>query len=187
MGPFDLWPAGRVFGFDYFYGFLAGESSQWEPAVVENTVRLPAVHRKGYHFTEDMADKAVAWMRRHNAITPEAPFFMYWTPGASHGPHHIFKEWADKYKGKFDDGWDAMRERIFARRRQAAGQHSARGLWQRGQTGVRAELAVEVSNTISVSQVSQGLKRACKRSRKWYGSARPILLRGEKTVEQRSH
>ncbi len=118
QGPFDLWPTGRLVGFDYFYGFLAGESSQWEPAVVENTVRLPAPHREGYHFTEDMADKAVAWIRQHEALAPQAPFFMYWAPGASHGPHHIFKEWADKYKGKFDDGWDAMRARIFARQKQ---------------------------------------------------------------------
>ena len=117
QGPFELWPTGRLVGFDYFYGFLAGESSQWEPAVVENTVRLPMPHRKGYHFTEDMADKAVDWIRQHQAIDPGSPFFMYWAPGASHGPHHIFKEWADKYKGKFDEGWDVMRERIFARQK----------------------------------------------------------------------
>ena len=117
QGPFDLWPTGRLVGFDYFYGFLGGESSQWEPAVVENTVRMPAPHRKGYHFTEDMADKAVGWIRQHQAIDPGTPFFMYWAPGASHGPHHIFKEWADKYKGKFDEGWDVMRERIFAQQK----------------------------------------------------------------------
>ena len=115
QGPFDRWPTGRLVGFDYFYGFLAGESSQWEPAVVENTVRLPAPHKEGYHFTNDMTDKAVTWLRNHNAITPDQPFFMYWAPGASHGPHHIFKEWADKYKGKFDKGWDVMRTEIFAR------------------------------------------------------------------------
>ena len=117
QGPFDLWPTGRLVGFDYFYGFLGGESSQWEPAVVENTVRLPAPHRKGYHFTEDMTDKAVHWIRQHQAIDPDTPFFMYWAPGASHGPHHIFKEWADKYKGRFDEGWDVMRERIYARQK----------------------------------------------------------------------
>lgn len=117
QGPFDRWPAGRLVGFDYFYGFLAGESSQWEPAIVENTVRLPQPEKKGYHFTEDMADKAVAWLRRQNAIAPEQPFLMYWAPGASHGPHHIFKEWADKYKGRFDQGWDVMREETFARQK----------------------------------------------------------------------
>jgi arylsulfatase A-like enzyme len=81
-------------------------------------VRLPAPHREGYHFTEDMADKAVTWIRQHQALAPETPFFMYWAPGAAHGPHHIFKEWSDKYKGKFDNGWDAMRTRTFARQKQ---------------------------------------------------------------------
>lgn len=119
VGPYTDWPAGEGIGFDYFYGFLAGESSQWEPAVVENTVRVDPSHGKeGYHFTEDMTDKAVSWMKQVRALTPDRPFFMYWTPGASHGPHHIFNEWADKYKGKFDDGWDAMRERVFARQKQ---------------------------------------------------------------------
>ncbi len=119
VGPYTDWPVGEGIGFDYFYGFLAGESSQWEPAVVENTIRIDPSHGKeGYHFTEDMTDKAVSWMKQVRALTPDRPFFMYWAPGASHGPHHIFKDWADKYKGKFDDGWDAMRERIFARQRE---------------------------------------------------------------------
>ncbi|SLM49182.1 Arylsulfatase A-related enzyme [Nitrospira japonica] len=119
VGPYDRWPTGRLVGFDYFYGFLAGESSQWEPAVVENTVRLAgSSNRHGYHFTEDMTGKAIKWMRQERALTPERPFLMYWAPGAAHGPHHIFKEWADKYKGKFDDGWDAMRDRIFARQKE---------------------------------------------------------------------
>ncbi|MGN7807745.1 arylsulfatase [Ensifer sp. 22521] len=119
VGPYTDWPAGEGIGFDYFYGFLAGESSQWEPAVVENTVRVDPSHGKeGYHFTEDMTDKAVSWMKQERALTPDRPFFMYWAPGAAHGPHHIFNEWADKYKGKFDDGWDAMRERIYARQKQ---------------------------------------------------------------------
>lgn len=119
VGPYTDWPAGEGIGFDYFYGFLAGESSQWEPAVVENTVRVDPSHGKeGYHFTVDMTDKAVAWMKQVRALTPDRPFFMYWAPGAGHGPHHIFKEWADKYKGKFDDGWDNMRERVFARQKE---------------------------------------------------------------------
>lgn len=119
VGPYTNWPAGEGIGFDYFYGFLAGESSQWEPAVVENTVRIDPSHGKeGYHFTVDMTDKAVAWMKQVRALTPDRPFFMYWAPGASHGPHHIFKEWADKYKGKFDAGWDVMREETFARQKQ---------------------------------------------------------------------
>ncbi len=117
QGPYDRWPAGRLVGFDYFYGFLAGESSQWEPAVVRNTTRVETPERENYHFSEDMADDAVSWLRRQNAIAPDQPFFMYWATGASHGPHHIFKEWADKYKGKFDKGWDAMREEVFARQK----------------------------------------------------------------------
>lgn len=118
QGPYERWPTGRLVGFDYFYGFLAGESSQWEPAIVENTVRLPAIHKEGYHFTEDMTQKAVTWLRNHKALTPDRPFLMYWAPGASHGPHHIFKEWADKYKGRFDKGWDELRKETFARQKQ---------------------------------------------------------------------
>jgi arylsulfatase len=118
QGPYDRWPAGRLVGFDYFYGFLAGESSQWEPAIVRNTTRIETPEKEGYHFTEDMADEAISWIRRQNAIAPQQPFFMYWAPGASHGPHHIFKEWADKYKGRFDQGWDKLREEIFARQKE---------------------------------------------------------------------
>jgi len=116
-GPFERWPTGRLVGFDYFYGFLAGESSQWEPALVENTVRIETPHRKGYHFTEDMTDRAIQWLHNQRSVNPGKPFLMYWAPGAVHGPHHIFKEWADKYKGRFDAGWDAEREKIFARQK----------------------------------------------------------------------
>ena len=116
MGPFDRWPTNL--GFEYFYGFLAAESSQYEPAIVENTSRIPTPKRQGYHFTEDMTDRAVNWMRQHQALAPEKPFLMYWAPGAVHGPHHIFKEWADRYQGKFDEGWDVMRERIFAHQKE---------------------------------------------------------------------
>ena len=86
QGPYDRWPAGRLVGFDYFYGFLAGESSQWEPAIVKNTTRIPTPEKENYHFTEDIADEALSWMRRQNAIAPDQPFFLYWAPGASHGP-----------------------------------------------------------------------------------------------------
>lgn len=118
VGPFDRWPTGRLVGFDYFYGFLAGETSQWEPALVENFNRLKPKHAEGKHLSEDLADKAISWMRQQRALAPEKPFLMYWAPGAVHGPHHVPKEWAAKYKGKFDDGWDAMRERIFARQKE---------------------------------------------------------------------
>ena len=116
MGPFDRWPTGH--GFDYFYGFLAGETSQWEPRLYENLNAIEPPHSEKYHLTEDMVDKGLAWIKRHQAFAPDKPFLMYWAPGAAHGPHHIFPEWADKYKGKFDDGWDRYRERVFARQKQ---------------------------------------------------------------------
>jgi arylsulfatase len=115
MGPFDRWPTGH--GFDYFYGFLAGETSQWEPRLYENLNPVEPPHDARYHLSEDLAERAIAWMRKHRAYSPDKPFLIYWAPGAGHGPHHIFKEWADKYAGKFDDGWDAMRERVFARQK----------------------------------------------------------------------
>ena len=118
VGPFERWPTGRLVGFDYFYGFLGGETSQYEPALVENFNRLGPIHRENYHLTEDITDKAISWMRRQRALAPDRPFLMYWAPGAVHGPHHVPKAWADKYKGKFDDGWEAYRERVFARQKE---------------------------------------------------------------------
>ncbi|CRI67781.1 Sulfatase [Thiocapsa sp. KS1] len=111
-GPFDYWPTGH--GFEYFYGFLAGEASQYEPQMVRNTTLVTEEHKPGYHLSEDIADDAIVWLREQNAYAPDKPFFMYWAPGASHGPHQITSEWADKYKGKFNDGWDSYRERVFA-------------------------------------------------------------------------
>jgi arylsulfatase A-like enzyme len=114
-GPFDYWPTG--YGFEYFYGFLAGEASQYEPQMVRNTTQVNPheLHRPGYHLTEDIAEDAIKWLREQRAFAPDKPFLMYWAPGASHGPHQVMKEWADKYKGKFNDGWDAYRERVFKR------------------------------------------------------------------------
>jgi len=115
-GPFDYWPTG--YGFQYFYGFLAGEASQYEPNLVRNTAYVEHPKTSGghdyYHLSEDLADDAIHWLRQHKAYSPDKPFFMYWASGACHGPHHVPKEWADKYKGKFDDGWDTYRERVFA-------------------------------------------------------------------------
>jgi len=116
-GPFDYWPTG--YGFEYFYGFLGGEASQYEPTLVRNTSYVEHPHTSGgnnhYHLSEDIADDAIHWLREQRAYAPDKPFFLYWAPGAAHGPHQIFKEWADKYKGKFDDGWDKYRERTFVR------------------------------------------------------------------------
>lgn len=114
-GPFHNWPTGL--GFEYFYGFLAGEASQWEPNLVRNTTSVlpPRTPEEGYHLSEDLADDAIGWLRRHQAFEPDKPFFLYWASGCLHGPHHVNKEWADRYAGAFDDGWDAYRERVFAR------------------------------------------------------------------------
>ncbi len=111
-GPFDYWPTG--YGFEYFYGFLGAESSQYEPNLYRNTsiVAPPKTPAEGYHLSEDLANNAIAWLQQHRALQPKKPFFMYWASGAVHGPHHIWNHWADKYKGKFDSGWDEYRERV---------------------------------------------------------------------------
>jgi len=118
MGPFDQWPTGGG-GFEYFYGFLGGETNQWDPGIYEGTTPIepPKTAEEGYHFTEDMTDKAIAWVRQQKALMADKPFFMYFAPGACHAPHHVPKEWADKYKGKFDQGWDKLREEILARQK----------------------------------------------------------------------
>jgi len=97
MGPKDRWPTG--YGFDHFYGFLAGETSQWEPRLVENTNPIEPPHDDlTYHLTEDMVNRALDWLDDRQACAPDKPFLMYWAPGAAHGPHHIWPEWADRYK-----------------------------------------------------------------------------------------
>lgn len=114
-GPFENWPTES--GFEYFYGFLAGEASQYEPNLVRNTtvVLPPKTPDEGYHLSEDLADDAIGWLENHKAFQPAKPFYMYWASGCLHGPHHVTKEWADKYAGKFDDGWDAYREHVHQR------------------------------------------------------------------------
>ncbi len=118
LGPFDQWPTGGG-GFEYFYGFIGGETNQWYPAIYEGTTPMEQSKspEEGYHFTEDMTNKAIGWMRRQKALMPDKPFFMYFAPGATHAPHHVPKEWIDKYKGKFDGGWDKLREETFARQK----------------------------------------------------------------------
>ena len=114
-GPFDYWP--NSYGFEHFYGFLAGEASQYEPPLVENYNQVVLPKNEKYHLSEDLADKSIAWLKQHQSFAADKPFFLYFAPGAGHGPHQIFKEWANKYKGKFDDGWDAYRERVFKRQK----------------------------------------------------------------------
>ena len=118
-GPFDAWPTGGG-GFEYFYGFIGGEANQWYPTLYEGTtpVELKRTPEQGYHLVDDMTEKAIKWIGQQKALTPDKPFFIYFAPGATHAPHHVPKEWADKYKGKFDQGWDKLREEIFARQKQ---------------------------------------------------------------------
>jgi arylsulfatase len=117
-GPYDRWPLGR--GFERFYGFLGGDTSQWNPDLVydNHQVEPPATPEEGYHLTPDLVDKASQFVADAKQIDPDKPFFMYFATGATHAPHHAPKEWADKYAGKFDDGWDAYRTKTFARQQE---------------------------------------------------------------------
>jgi arylsulfatase A-like enzyme len=118
MGPFGQWPLGS--GFEYFYGFVGAETNQWYPALYDGVtpVEPPKTPEQGYHLTEDLADKAITWVSQQKSLMPDKPFFMYFAPGATHAPHHAPKEWIDKYKGRFDQGWDAIREETFARQKE---------------------------------------------------------------------
>src|SRR4051795_861211 len=117
-GPFEAWPTGGG-GFEHFYGFLGGETNQYAPALYEGTVPIEPdkTPEEGYHFTEDMTDHAIDWIRQQKALMPDKPFFVYYAPGATHAPHHVPEEWSAKYKGKFDQGWDAVREETIARQK----------------------------------------------------------------------
>ena len=117
-GPFDAWPTGGG-GFEYFYGFIGGEAHQWYPSLYEGTtpIEVKKTPEEGYHLMEDMTDKAINWIGQQQALIPDKPFFVYFAPGATHAPHHVPKEWADKYKGKFNQGWDTLREETFARQK----------------------------------------------------------------------
>ena len=114
-GPFDRWANGL--GFDYFYGFNAGDMNHWNPILYENRNLVPASTDPNYHLTTDIADKAIAWVRQAKAIAPEKPYFLYVATGATHAPHQTPREWIDKFKGKFDGGWDKYREEVFARQK----------------------------------------------------------------------
>ena len=115
-GPFDLWPTGL--GFEHFYGFIGAETDQWRPAAFEGTKPIePYLGNPDYNFDYDMADQAIKWVRNQKAVAPDKPFFLYYAPGATHSPHHPKKEWIAKYKGKFDQGWDKVREETLARQK----------------------------------------------------------------------
>ena len=112
-GPYDRWPTHQ--GFDKFYGFIGGETNQWAPYLYDGVTQVELPDNPNYHFMTDMTDKAVAWIRYQKAITPDKPFFVYFAPGAVHAPHHVPKAWIEKWKGKFDQGWDKIREETFKR------------------------------------------------------------------------
>jgi arylsulfatase A-like enzyme len=118
MGPYRQWPTGM--GFEHFYGFLGGETNQWYPALYEGTtpVEPSGTPEEGYYLNDDLSDHAIAWIRQQKALMPDKPFFAYFAPGATHAPHHVPKEWADRYKGRFDQGWDELREETFTRQKQ---------------------------------------------------------------------
>ena len=112
-GPTDRWPTRS--GFDKFYGFMGGETNQWAPAIYDGLTKIEVPHDPNYHFMTDMTNQAIKWVRSEKSLTPEKPFFVYFAPGATHAPHHVPKEWIAKYKGKFDQGWDKLREETLAR------------------------------------------------------------------------
>jgi arylsulfatase A-like enzyme len=112
-GPFDRWPTRQ--GFDKFYGFLGGETDHWTPSIYDGVAPVEIPEDPDYHFLTDMTDQSVAWVKYQKALAPDKPFFIYYAPGAVYAPHHVPQEWIDRWKGKFDQGWDKMREEILAR------------------------------------------------------------------------
>ena len=118
LGPFDHWPTGS--GFEHFYGFIGGENNQYHPALYDGTTPIEPERtpEEGYHLMADLADKAIGWIRQQKALMPDKPFFVYFAPGATHAPHHVPQDWAAKYKGQFEKGWDKVREETFARQQQ---------------------------------------------------------------------
>jgi arylsulfatase len=116
-GPFDRWPTRQ--GFDKFYGFIGGETDQWSPLIFDGTKRINPPRKPGYHFTEDMTDQAINWVKAQQSMTPDKPFFMYFATGATHAPHHVPKEWIEKFHGQFDAGWDSVRQTSYERQKAA--------------------------------------------------------------------
>jgi len=114
-GPTDRWPTRS--GFDRFYGFIGGETNQWAPSLYADMTPIPTPNHPNYHFTTDMTNRSIDWVRSVKSLTPDKPFFIYFAPGATHSPHHVPKEWIAKYKGQFDQGWDKLREETFARQK----------------------------------------------------------------------
>ena len=148
-GPFTRWP--NFVGFDEFYGFMGGETNQWAPARLSRPEPVETPDDPDYHFMNDMATKSIEWIRFQQALTPDKPFFVYFAPGAVHAPHHVPQSYIDKWKGKFDEGWDVIRERIFEQQKklgvipadtklaqQARRHQGLEGPFGRGEEAVRA-------------------------------------------------
>ena len=114
-GPFDRWPTHQ--GFDKFYGFIGGETDQWYPLIYDGVIKVDPPKMKDYHFSVDMTNQAINWVKAQQSMTPDKPFFVYYATGAVHAPHHVPKEWADKYKGQFDKGWDQVRNETLERQK----------------------------------------------------------------------
>ena len=114
-GPFDRWPLQQ--GFDKFYGFIGGETDQWYPLIYDGAIKVEPPKMDNYHFTVDMTNQAINWVKAQQSMTPDKPFFVYYATGATHAPHHVPKEWADKYKGQFDKGWDQVRNETLERQK----------------------------------------------------------------------
>ena len=114
-GPFDRWPTHQ--GFDKFYGFIGGETDQWYPLIYDGVIKVDPPKMKDYHFSVDMTNQAINWVKAQQSMTPDKPFFVYYATGAVHAPHHVPKEWADKYKGQFDKGWDQIRNETLERQK----------------------------------------------------------------------
>ena len=114
-GPFDRWPTHQ--GFDKFYGFIGGETDQWYPLIYDGVIKVDPARMADYHFTVDMTNQAINWVKAQQSMTPDKPFFVYYATGAVHAPHHVPKEWADKYKGQFDTGWDQIRTETIERQK----------------------------------------------------------------------
>ena len=115
-GPYDRWPTRQ--GFDKFYGFIGGETDQWYPLVYDGVTRVAPPRMEDYHFTTDMTNQAIGWVKAQQSMTPEKPFFVYFATGAVHAPHHVPKRWVDKYKGQFDNGWDQVRQETIRRQKE---------------------------------------------------------------------
>src|SRR5262249_29666567 len=113
-GPYDRWPTGAVWGFEHFYGFLAGDTNQWYPSLYQDNPPIdpPRSPEEGYHLSEDLVDRSIQYIASNESVDPDKPWLLYLAFGACHAPHHAPKEWADKYKGKFDMGWDKYRETV---------------------------------------------------------------------------